>query len=513
MDAIARREFLKAAGAAAATSAFTVERVFGDSAQAGGSRPNILVFLTDDHGQWLQGAYGNSEVKTPNFDRLAARGTRMANAFTTTPVCSPARASFFTGRMPSQHGIHDWIDWVKASYEHPWLHGQTLISELMQSAGYHTGLVGKWHCGHDREPQPGFDRWYSYWNAQYPHDGTQNFSDQGVHVTEEGQQSPHLTKQVIDFLRSHRTDKSTAEKPFFLFVGYVDTHSPHDAAPKELVEMYRDATFHDIPDESFAPCHGKVLSGKAPKPEMERKRQEEYYAAASSVDREVGKVLAELETSGQLENTLVVYTGDHGLNAGHHGVWEKGNATTPQNFLEESIRIGCTLAWPAGGIIAGRVSDLMVNHCDLFATLLDAAGITLDASTAAKINSPGRSYLPALRGKPADRWRTEQIVEYGNARMIRTDSHKLILRYPFGGIRYPDEFYDLKADPRETVDRIDDPQMSGLVKELTAKVDEYFAKYSEPEHDGLTMESQPRCTPASPWLRGLKAPAAKGAEK
>ena len=117
------------------------------------------------------------------------------------------------------------------------------------------------------------------------------------------------------------------------------------------------------------------------------------------------------------------------------------------------------------------------------------------------------------KDRSADRWRTEQIVEYGNARMIRTDSHKLILRYPFGGIRYPDEFYDLKADPRETVDRIDDPQMSGLVKELTAKVDEYFAKYSEPEHDGLTMESQPRCTPASPWLRGLKAPAAKGAEK
>ena len=513
MDTIARRGFLKAAGLAAATSALAIDKVLGDAVRPNESRPNILVFLTDDHGQWLQGAYGNSEVKTPTFDRLAARGTRMANAFTTTPVCSPARASFFTGRMPSQHGIHDWIDHLKNSYAHPWLAGQTLISELLQSAGYHTGLVGKWHCGHDREPRPGFDRYFSYWGTQYPHNGKQDFSDQGVHVIEHGQQSPFFTKQAIAFLRAHREDKATAGKPFFLYVSYVDTHSPHDAAPQELVDVYRDATFRDIPEESFADCHGKVMSGKAKKPEAERQRRQEYYGAASAVDREVGQVLAELEANGQLDNTLVVYTGDHGLNAGHHGIWEKGNATTPQNFLDESIRIGCTLAWPAGGIVAGQASDLFVNHCDLFATLLDAAGVTLDAAKAAKINSPGRSYLPALRGKQLDGWRSEQISEYGNARMIRTESHKLILRYPFGGIRYPDELYDLKADPRETVNRIDDPQMATLVKELTAKVETFFAKYSVPENDGLAMESQPQSTSASPWLRGIKAPAGKGAEK
>jgi len=502
MEPLARREFLRVAGIAAASSVLAGEQVFADSSPSVGSRPNILVFLTDDHGQWLQGAAGNSEVKTPTLDHLAARGTRMANAFTTCPVCSPARASFFTGRMPSQHGIHDWLDWIKNSYEHPWLHGQTLISELMQSAGYHTGLVGKWHCGHDHEPQPGFDRWYTYWGSQYPHDGKQNFSDQGVHVTADGQQSPFFTSQAIDFLRSHRSEKGTADKPFFLYVSYVDTHGPHDAAPKELVDLYHDATFRDIPDESLPACHGKVMSGKAPKPDVERKRREEYYAAASSVDREVAKVLAELESSGQLENTLVVYTGDHGLNGGHHGIWEKGNATTPQNFLEESIRINCTLAWPAGGIAAGQVSELLVNHCDLFATLLDAAGITVDPQTAAKINSPGRSYLPALRGKPPADWPGEQISEYGNARMIRTDSHKLILRYPFGGIRYPDELYDLKADPRETVNLIDDPKQLALVKDLTSRIESFFQKYTVPEHDGLAPETQPPFNTASPWLRG-----------
>ena len=499
MESIARRDFLKAAGGLAAASALAGTSAWGAGAEPRG--PNILVFLTDDHGQWLQGAYGNSEVKTPNFDRLAARGVRMANAFTTTPVCSPARASFFTGRMPSQHGIHDWIDYGKISYDNPWLHGQTLISELLQKAGYHTGLVGKWHCGHDHEPQPGFDRWFSYWGAQYPHNGKQQFSDQGQKVNEEGQQSPFFTRQAIDFLQSRRKDPATAQKPFFLYVSYVDTHSPHDAAPDDLVALYKDATFADIPNENFADCHGKIMTGPAAKPEAERHRKAEYYAAASSVDRELGKVLAELEAAGELDNTLVVYTGDHGLNAGHHGIWEKGNATTPQNFLDESIRIGCTISWPTGGIKQNHVVHSFVNHCDLFATLLEAAGAAPAPDIAAAINSPGRSYLKQLRGEQADDWPAEQISEYGNARMIRTDKYKLILRYPFGGYSYPNELYDLKADPRETVNRYSDLTMATVIRDLTEKLDAFFAKYSIPEKSGLAMENQPSSTGSSPWLR------------
>ena len=197
-------------------------------------RPNILVFLTDDHGEWAQRAYGNSELLTPNMDRLAARGTRMTQAFTPCPVCSPARASFMTGRMPSQHGIHDWLQEDSYELTHPGLSGQTLISELMKSAGYNTGLVGKWHCGRTREPKPGFDRWFSYWVAQYPHEGIQKFSDQGKLVTEEGQQSPLLTRRAVDFLQDHQRNEGADGNPFFLFVSYVDTHGPHDAAPADL---------------------------------------------------------------------------------------------------------------------------------------------------------------------------------------------------------------------------------------------------------------------------------------
>jgi arylsulfatase A-like enzyme len=492
MAFINRRTFLKATAATAISTQFA----FSDPPKP--KRPNILVFLTDDHGQWAQHAYGNSEIRTPNLDRLAARGTRMVNAFTTCPVCSPARASFFTGRMPSQHGIHDWLDETMPGYHHPGLKGQTLIPELLKPAGYHSALVGKWHCGEERVPKPGFDRWFSYWVHQYPHLGQQNFSDNGKHIIENGLQSPLLTNRAIDFIRDQR--QQHADDPFFLFVSYVDTHVPHRDAPADLVSLYAKASFSDIPHEKFAPCHGKIREYKAPNAQAEHERLAEYYAAAGSVDREVGRVLDELQAQGILDDTLVVYTGDHGLNAGHHGIWEKGNGTMPQNFLEESIRVACTLSWPNGGIPQNHTLDGIVNHCDLFATLLDVAGVSVPA----QINSPGRSYLPQLLGQSAAGFRDCQISEYGNARMIRTDRHKLILRYPFQGVSFPNELYDLHDDPRETVNRFTDPAMAGVVTDLTGKLDAFFKTYSVPERDGMKLESLPTCTNASPWIVAVR---------
>ncbi|MEI6243654.1 MAG: sulfatase-like hydrolase/transferase [Acidobacteriota bacterium] len=495
---IGRRDFLKGAASLAVTSALPSR---ASAAQAAPRRPNILVFLTDDHGQWLQGAYGNSEVRTPHLDRLARRGVRMTNATTPTPVCSPARASFFTGLYPSQHGIHDWIEESTNAYASPWLNRQTLISERLKRAGYHTGLVGKWHCGFEREPRPGFDYWFSYWVNQYPHRGEQKFSDHGKQVIENGQQSPLLTNHALEFLAQHRTTASTSATPFFLCVGYVDTHSPHANAPDDLVAQYADATFKDIPQETFASAHGVTSVTVNQDPAVERLKRQQYYAAASSVDREVGRIIADLEAHGELDNTLVVYTGDHGLNAGHHGVWEKGNITLPQNFLDESITVACTLSWPAGGIGQGVAVNVPVNHCDLHATLLDVAGVTVPAAEAARVNSPGRSYLPWLKGGRLSDWRDAHICEYGNARMIRTPDYKLILRYPFNGVADPHELYDLRRDPRETVNRYADASLAATVSQLTGRINAFFAKYEVAEHSGLSMEHQPPATPDSPWLR------------
>ncbi len=500
---IPRREFIKVSGAVGAgLAAWPLASRAARNRDK--SRPNILVFLTDDHGQWAQHGYGNSELQTPNLDRLAHRGTRLTQAFTTCPVCSPARASFFTGRMPSQHGIHDWLQEKTFAFTHPGLTGLSLFSELRHAAGYHTGVVGIWHCGREREPKPGFDRWFSYWVDQYPHDGVQHFSDQGKPVVEEGQQSPLLTRRAVEFLKDHHRRQGAGAQPFFLFISYVDTHSPHNAAPAALVANYDQATFSDIPAERFPACHGLALNPVNSDPEREHHRRMEYYGAVSSLDREVGAVLAALEATGQADNTLIVYTGDHGLNAGQHGMWEKGNATLPQNFLEESIRIACTISWPAGGIRQNATCADLVSHPDLWATLLEIAGATPDAATAAAINSPGVSYLRQLRGEPATNWRSTVMSEYGNARMARTDRYKLIRRYPYAGVSFPDELYDLREDPRETLNRHDNPALQRVVQALGVELDQFFAQYAVPGHSGLDLAHQPECTPQSPWLQAAR---------
>jgi choline-sulfatase len=504
---IARRSILKSLGALSATTAIqTYARASAPHVTKptdGVQRPNILVFLTDDHGQWLQQTYGNSEVYTPNMTRIASNGVRMTNAFTTCPVCSPARASFFTGRMPSQHGIHDYLDETNEVYSsYPWLQGQTLLSEHLRKQGYRTGLVGKWHCGSEREPHPGFDFWYSHWLTQYPHEGMQQLSDNGMRVEREGFQSPMFTEQAVRFLNDHYQDQTNGKQPWFLYVSYSDTHSPHTQMPSELVSQYDGASFRDLPVEAFERVHGTVMAPVDKDPALERVRKQQYYAAASSVDREVGKILDYLEKRGLLEQTLVVYTGDHGLNAGQHGIWEKGNATVPQNFLEESIRVPCAVAWPNGGVPRNLETDIFVNHCDLFATLLEAAQARSDGQTQA-IPLSGRSYLAHLRGHASSDWKDAVICEYGNARMIRKADYKLILRYPFRGVTFPNEFYDLRADARETKNLYTDARFGTLIAELRAELDRFFAQYSIPGHDGLDMEHQPIATDLSPWIEAL----------
>ncbi len=457
-----------------------------------GGRPNLLVFLTDDHGHWAAGCAGNPEIRTPSLDHLASTGVRMANAFTPCPVCSPARASFFTGRLPSQHGIHDWLRWDQEGQTHPGIDGQPNIGQLLQAAGYHTGLVGKWHCARDARPRPGFDRWFSYEMNQYPHFGAQRFSDQGRPVAASGYQAPLLTDRAIEFLRSRPGDR-----PFLLVVGYVCTHTPLRDQPERLAASYRGCAFAAVPREEPAPCHGTAWMRWPSDPAVAREQMAQYYAAVSFVDEQVGRVLDELDGQGARGDTLVVYTADHGHMNGHHGLVSKGNATIPQNFLEESIRVPSLFSWP-GTIAPARVLEPMVDHCDLFRTLLDAGGAEPPPEAAAEIHSPGRSFLPLLRGE-APAWRDAQFCEYGNARMIRTAELKLIRRYPGPNGHFGDELYDLRADPRETANRIDEPAFAAAVAALGARLDAHFAEYELPGRGGSEIARRPRCNPHEPW--------------
>jgi len=255
--------------------------------------------------EWLQQAYGNTEVRTPNLKRIASRGVRMANAYTPCPVCSPARPVFSPAGCRHKHGIHDWIEEKTRAYAVPWLKGQTLLSELLRGAGYHTGLVGKWHCGEERTHTRDLTTGLAIGFAISP-PGETEFLRERQHVEADGFQSPLLTERAINFLRNHHRNQRRAQRPFFLFVGYTDTHSPHKDMPEDLVALYNQATFRDIPNEVFARCHGKPTSPVSDNPSVERASGSNTMPQDPLLIGKLARYWTKLESSGQLANTLVV---------------------------------------------------------------------------------------------------------------------------------------------------------------------------------------------------------------
>lgn len=448
-------------------------------------RPNLLVFLTDDHAAWAARCYGSRELETPCLDELAREGLRATRAFTPNPVCSPGRACFFTGRLPSQHGIHDWL---QESPERPrdWLAGEVTLPQLLQAHGYRTGLVGKWHCGNSHLPQPGFDHWFSYERGQYPHVGRHHFIEDGRRVEWHGRQAELLADKAAAFIA--RDDG----RPFFLCVGFVDTHSPFCDQPEDLVARYAQATFADIPTEDAA-TPGWVRFGTPRDEDRRRRWLAHYYAAVSLIDRQVGRVLAALRARGIEQETLVVYTSDHGHMNGHHGLYTKGNATVPQNLYDESIRVPLLARWP-GRLPAARTLDVPVDHCDLFQTLLDAARCPVPRG----IDYPGASFLPQLEGR-SQPWRDAQFCEYGNARMIRTEAWKYIQRLAPHAHDYGDELYDLASDPRETVNRIANPGLASTVASLRERLEAHFRRHEVPDRSGRNILALPAQNAWEPW--------------
>lgn len=455
--------------------------------------PNLLVFLTDDHGQWASRCYGTPALHTPSLDWLATTGARFPNAYTPCPVCSPARASFWTGKIPSAHGIHDFL----FHREHPGITGQSHLGDQLQAAGYRTALCGKWHCHAKGEtPQPGFDFWFSQWEGTNARFGNQPFSDQGERRDFHGHQAPIITDTAIRFLREHQAQEES--QPFFLFVGYTETHSPFKSLPERLVAPHRLQDPLPIEREAFADAHG-IPGTPAPEDETAfREQLAQYFASVEMIDEQVGRILDELEGQGLLDDTLIVYTSDHGHMNGQHGLLNKGNATTPQNFPEESIRVPLLIR-PAGGAPT-QTPELRVDHCDLHATLREAAGLALEPQP----GSPGRSFLATLQGETPLDWRGDQFGDYGNARMIRSaEGFKLIRRYPGPNGQFPDEFYDLTVDPRETRNLIADPTYEEQMQALDDRLHEWFMAHEVEGCEGTGVGEREPFNTNEPWRREL----------
>ncbi|MHC4718323.1 MAG: sulfatase family protein [Planctomycetota bacterium] len=457
---------------------------------ADNDRPNLLIIQSDDHGQWALGCYGTDAVRSPNIDYLAEAGARMANAFTPTPVCSPGRACLFTGRFPSQHGVHDWLAERDPDYERlDRLADERTLYQHLSQAGYRVGHFGKWHCGRNVTPQPGVDRWFSMAMQRGGHktpwpvpaeEEPNTWSDEGDVQVIPGYATRIMTDRAIDFIRAAGDDR-----PWAAYVGPVSTHQPHAGFPERLVGPYRRTAHRAIgmveppPDVYHPPARADV-------PEL----QAQYLASVTEIDEQVGRLIDALDETGVLDRTLVVYTADHGLAIGQFGRWEKGNGTRPLNMCETSIRIPMVL-WGPGRVAAGGVRQEPVDLCDLFHTLLDYAGVSPDG----RIPCVGGSFREMLAGG-GGAWREEQYGEYGPVRMIRTNRHKLLRRHGHG----PDQLFDLDADPAERRNRIDDPDCAALIAGLEEKLEAFFAGMEDPEKSGLRVtEHIGRYNPREPW--------------
>lgn len=420
-----------------------------------------MLVLSDDQGPWAMGCAGNDEIHTPHLDALAASGVRLSHFFCASPVCSPARASLFTGEIPSRHGVHDWLS---AHHAGPgaidFLAGRRLFTDDLAGAGYRLGLVGKWHLGAADRPRPGFVHWYAYEPGGGPYHGAPIW-DNGTRTEVPGYLTDVLTAEAQDFIEREAGE----DAPFYLSLHYTAPHKPWKGQhPAEFTALYADCAFASCPQEPPHPWQPLGEDGAPVGGEPDtRAALVGYFAAVSAMDAAVGRVLATLERRGLTESTLVVFTSDNGFNCGHHGIWGKGNGTFPQNMYDSSVMVPFIASQP-GRIPSGRVHDGLWSAYDFRSALLDYLGVP---------------YTPAGPGRTRD----EVVVydEYGPVRMIRTERWKYVHRYPYG----PHELYDLAADPGERRNLVAErpPELA----ELRGRLESWFARHADPAMDGSRL--------------------------
>lgn len=424
-------------------------------------RPNIIVFMTDDQSAWSTGAYGCSEMITPNIDSLAKSGVMFTRAFAATPVCSPSRMTYMTGEMPSTHGVQDFLRQPDSSGERAkyWLKGHTTFARVLADAGYRTGMAGKWHMGGDNRAQEGFSYWATVPGGGGPYKDV-TFVKNGQEVKAPGFKEDFIGDCALEFL----AQKSS--QPFFLYMPFYAPHRPYSFQPGEDRAPYAQSKFTCFPRE---PRHPWQIANHAMH-HLDEESMRGYSALVTAADRNVGRVLKYLRDNNLESDTTVVFTADQGWNAGHHGVWGKGNGTWPFNMYDESIRVPMIWRHP-GRIPAGQHRAEMISSYDFFPTILDWTGL----SAPSERSRPGRSYTPLVRGeKPT--WDNRLFFEYSMVRAMRTEDAKLVLRTS----EWPSELYDLKKDPGEKKNLIEDTARTKQLAAMRAEMERWFTRIGAP---------------------------------
>lgn len=430
--------------------------------RAAAALPNVVFFLTDDHGAWASSPYGCADLHTPNLQRLADGGTRFTRAFSCTPVCSPSRMTYMTGLIPSQHGVQDWLlpEDSTGPAAHKFLAGHITYSEILARHGYTLGMSGKWHMGEDERAQAGF----SYWATVPGGGGTYRdpeFVKNGQPLKYQGYKTDAVGDFALEFL-----DRNYHRR-FWLQVPFYAPHQPYDYQPEAYRKWYAESRFPCFPDVPAHPWAGEGNDRHL----HNRASKLGYSALIAGMDYNVGRIVHRLEELGVRDRTLIIFAADQGWNAGQHGFWGKGNGTVPFNMYEESLRVPLIWNFP-GRIRAGATLTPMVSNYDFFPTILDYLRLPMPKDGTPR---PGRSYAPFLRGEtPA--WRNRLYFEYEYVRGIRTENLKYVERTK----DWPSELFDLEADPGESRNAIDDPSRRRELEALRADMRDFFQRQGAP---------------------------------
>jgi len=486
MSAQTRREFMKmvAAGTAGMALAGT-----GFAEDAPRRRPNILLLMTDQHRADCLGCVGNSVIKTPNFDCIAREGALFRQAYSSTPTCIPARAALLTGQSPWHHGM---IGYGKVAERYPFE-----MPRALNDAGYYTFVIGKLHFSPQRSYH-GFqgallDESGRVWTPDFISDYRKWFKEKapdlnpdatgigwndyraGVYVLPEELHPTHwMGETAADWIEKYDRDE-----PFMLKVSFARPHSPYDP-PKRFADAYNEK---DMPDPHvgdwaarFAPCDPKNFTtwhGDLGIKQV-RKSRRGYYGSISFIDEQVGKILKALEKKGVLDDTLILFTVDHGDMMGDQHHWRKSYP------YEGSAHVPMLVRWPKSMEgKRGQTIEQVVELRDVLPTFLDAAGAKIPETV------DGKSLLRLIRGETMG-WRPYLDLEHdicydkSNNWNCLTDGK---MKYIYNVLDGSQQLFDIANDPGEIHDLSSDPGYSKtlkfwrerLIKHLSER-DERFVK-------------------------------------